>query len=56
MDNQIYEPDAWDYLGEGKPQSEAALISIAISMKRIADMMSDTMDYRFDEPAFRTRP
>lgn len=55
MDNNPYEPDAWDHLGAGNSQSESAVISIAISLKRIADRLESVTDYAFDAPAIRTR-
>lgn len=41
--NAPYEKDAWDHLAASGSQSDAALISIAISLKRIADAMSNNV-------------
>lgn len=34
---------------------EAAALSQAISLKRIADALETVLDWRFDQPAIRTR-
>jgi hypothetical protein len=51
----MIEPDAKAMIGDGASDDLVALVSIAISLRRVADRIDDTIDHYGGPSAIRTR-